>query len=90
MSNLPNWKAADIVYSKAYRVLESLAERGHATPAIGLLRYKNGYPIYSAAGYVSDTMQRLIDALGEGDEETIKGLLLMPKYNVSARATKSQ
>jgi hypothetical protein len=31
--NLPSWKAADEVYSRAYRVLESLAAKGHAIPA---------------------------------------------------------
>lgn len=54
-SNLPEWASASAVYSKAYRVLESMALR-HAS---------------------MDDRRRLIEALDKGDEEVIKGLLLM-------------
>lgn len=49
--NLPNWRGASAVYSKAYRILERMAQGGD-----------------------KDT---LIDALNKGNEEQIKGLLLM-------------
>jgi len=70
MSNLPSWPGAAAVYSKAYRVLENMARRGHATPPVKR-RGKIVKP-----GTVSDEMEALIDALNRGDEETIKGLLL--------------
>jgi hypothetical protein len=28
-------------------------------------------------------MARLIEALGDGNEETVKGLLLMPEYSIA-------
>ena len=62
--NLPAWPSASAVYSKAYRVLERMAERGHVRKSWRQC-------------FVSDDMTRLIDALHAGDEETIKGLLLM-------------
>jgi hypothetical protein len=76
MSNLPSWKGASEVYSKAYLVLGNMArsERGHAKSASGYWRGKKW--IQTDAGYVSDEMKALIDALNDGDEEKIKGLLL--------------
>jgi len=67
MSNLPNWTAAREVYSKAYRVLEAMAENGHVTRS-----WNTCYP--------SQDMRDLIDALNKGDEEQIKGILLLPHY----------
>ena len=69
--NLPTWPGADAVYSKAYRVLESMARRGHATPAA-----THGRRVI-VPGAASPEMRDLIDALGRGDEERIKGLLLI-------------
>lgn len=73
--NLPEWPGASAVYSKAYRVLENMARHGHAKPASGYWHGKHW--IQNCAGSVSTEMSRMIDALGEGNEETIKGLLLM-------------
>lgn len=71
MSNLPNWPAAAQVYSKAYRVLETMAASGHVQRR------------WNFRGWVcspSQDMIDLIDALKEGNEEQIKGMLLLPHY----------
>ena len=72
MSNnsLPSWPNADAVYGRAYRVLERMAQAGHATKAV-VSRGRVLHP-----GSVSQDMRDLIDALNKGDEERIKGLLL--------------
>lgn len=62
-SNLPNWPGASEVYSRAYKVLENMAGRGHVT-------------VLGRRSHVSDDMNKLIFALNRGDEEVIKGLLL--------------
>jgi hypothetical protein len=62
-SNLPNWPGASEVYSRAYKVLENMAGRGHVT-------------VLGMRSHVSDDMSKLIFALNRGDEEIIKGLLL--------------
>jgi len=62
MSNLPEWSGAQHCYSKAYKVLENMASRGHVTKG-------------RSQCFVSDEMTDLIKALDKGDEETIKGLL---------------
>ena len=72
MSNLPAWNGADGVYSRVYRTLERMAKAGHVSPA---KRSKSGHSFIP--GYVSSDMERLVTALGNGDEEEIKGLLLM-------------
>ncbi len=64
LGNLPTWKSASAVYRKAYRTLELMAERGHV---------KRGHHCC----YPSQDMRDLIDALNKGDEEQIKGLLIM-------------
>ena len=66
-SNLPAWPGASKVYSKAYRVLERMSRNTK-------VNYHRGRYICDGP---SDDMQALIDALNEGDEERIKGLLLM-------------
>lgn len=63
MSNLPAWNGAEAVYSRAYKVLENMAGRGHVT-------------VLGMRSHVSDEMSRLIFALNKGDEEVIKSLLL--------------
>lgn len=77
--NLPSFSKASEVYSKAYRVLERMARRGHVTMgrycAVG--RNLKGKAIMDQQRHVSDEMRDLIDALDAGDEEKIKGLLLM-------------
>lgn len=67
MSNLPKWPGASEVYSKAYRILEATARAGHVTQT--KVRGK-------VTCHVSEDMDRLIKALGRGDEEEIKGLVL--------------
>jgi hypothetical protein len=62
-SNLPNWPGACEVYSRAYKVLENMAGRGHVM-------------VLGMRSHVSDDMSKLIFALNRGDEEVIKGLLL--------------
>jgi hypothetical protein len=74
--NLPMWNGASKCYSRAYRILETMARRGHVKPG-RVPKRKSCYP-YTAT--VSDDMQRLIDALNTGNEEEIKGLLLLPYY----------
>lgn len=64
MTNLPNWKSADAVYSKAYRLLERMALAGHVTKQRKQVS-------------VSEDMRDLVDALNIGDEERIKGLIML-------------
>ena len=75
MSNLPEWSSASEVYRKAYRTLELMAQKGHATPGHGY--YHGKHYIQTRQGTISEDMRDLIDALNEGDEARIKGLLLM-------------
>ena len=74
MSNLPKWRGAQAVYSRAYAMLTSMS-RSH----VSIVR---GYCV------VSDDMRLIIDALNSGDEERIKGLLLdcdcLPGESVNA------
>lgn len=67
-SNLPDWPGADICYSRAYRLLECMAKKGHATPA---QTNRRGRAVF--AGYVSDDMKSALDS---GDEESIKGMMI--------------
>ena len=73
--NLPVWPGADYVYSKAGRILEAMNRRGHAKPGICVPTKKGWKTLHP--GSVSEEMTRLIKALGKGDEEELKGLLLM-------------
>lgn len=72
-SSLPDWPGADYCYSKACRVLDAMAKRGHATSA---RMSRNGLR-QLAQRTVSDDMRALIAALNSGDEEKIKGLLAL-------------
>lgn len=67
---LPSWPGASKVYSKAYKALDVMARRGHVELR-GRGKRKRAYP--------SQTMQDLIEALDTGDEERIKGLLMLYK-----------
>jgi len=71
MSNLPSWPGASTVYSKAYRRLEEMAAKGHVKR-----HYNRGWRCS-----VSQEMTDLINALNNGDEETIKAALLFPDYH---------
>lgn len=70
MSDLPNWPGADVCYSRAYRLLEKMAAAGHVT------RVKHGRRYRCE---VSQEMRDLITALDRGDEEYIKGTLLVAR-----------
>lgn len=67
--SLPSWPGADHCYSKAYRLLESMARNGHVS---------RSYNYYRGGRYCtpSQDMKDLIDALDKGDEEAIKAALL--------------
>jgi hypothetical protein len=62
---LPNWPGASKCYSRAYRILEAMQLR----TCKGKKRGQADWPSFDA--------KRLIEALNKGDEEEIKGLLLM-------------
>jgi len=64
--------SAAAVYSRAYEVLKKMAAAGHVTVSrIG--RRTVCHP--------SEDMNDLIDALNRGDEERIKGMLLLHHTN---------
>jgi len=79
-SNLPDWSGASAVYSKAYDLLAQMGQGGHVKRTYGhrggkgLGINKRGYGHSVSA---SPDMEELIDALDVGDEEKIKGLLLL-------------
>lgn len=64
--NLPQWRGAEVCYSRAYRVLENMARNGHVRRA-----FFHGWHCV-----VSIEMETLIKALDSDGEEQIKGLLL--------------
>ncbi len=66
--SLPNWPGAAVCYTRAYDLLERMAQAGHVT------RQKTRR--YGPICTVSDDMARLIKALDNGDENVIKGMLL--------------
>ena len=66
---VPSWRGADAAYSKAYRILEKMG-RSH----VQIDRDRRGRPIRC---HPSDEMRDLVDALNKGDEERIKGLILL-------------
>jgi hypothetical protein len=70
MDNLPKWPGASEIYSRAYRILEKMAQT-HVTAAIVSKRGKVLKP-----GKVSDEMRNFIEALNGGDEEQVKGYVL--------------
>ena len=74
MDNLPTWNGASAVYSKAQRMLEEMSSRGHVT----VERVRG-----TTRSYPSQEMNLLISALNEGDEERIKGLLLLYRTRFS-------
>lgn len=87
MSNLPSWRGASETYSKAYRVLDQMAADGHVS-----IRFWCGKITCSP----SQDMEDLIDALNKGNEEKIKGLLMLardrgykPEKNMKDRERKS-
>ena len=64
MNNLPRWNGASKVYSNAYNCLAQMPKRGHIRSAL-------------KSYYTSQEMDDLIEALNNGNEERIKGLLLL-------------
>ena len=74
-SNLPNWPGEDVVYSKAYRVLEEIQQKYMA----GNTKNKSarGWKKYlKKTNWPPVEVQDLIDALNKGDEEFLKGALM--------------
>jgi len=70
LNNLPSWPGASEVYSRAYDVLEQMgADDWKAHRSSRLTRKLPFSP--------SMEMRDLTEALGEGDEERIKGLMLL-------------
>jgi len=82
------WPGEFKCYVQARRILHNMAMAGHASAATGYYscRYngkwiQNGKWVQTSAGTCSSDMERLIEALNQGDEEQIKGLLLLPYYS---------
>jgi hypothetical protein len=75
MSNLPTWAGASKCYSRAYKVLEVMAKNAPGIP-MPLSRPHKPYERKSSI-VRTDEMDKLIKALDAGDEEIIKGILLM-------------
>lgn len=67
MSNLPDWNGAAAVYSKAYAVLTRMSKTQVTLSKLGR----------KTVATPSDDMNDLVQALNSGDEERIKGLLLV-------------
>lgn len=69
-SNLPNWPGSASCYSRAYRLLEQMAQSGHVERrrVPGKRKQFRCFP--------SEEMNELITALNDGNEEFIKGTLL--------------
>lgn len=63
MSNLPNWPGAQVCYRRAYHLLTLMSAKHVA--------------IVRGRCVPSDEMNELIDALNRGDEERIKGLIML-------------
>jgi hypothetical protein len=65
------WKGQSGAYSRAYRILEAMAQAGHAKPARVNKKGKILQP-----GSVSEEMREFIQSLDSGDEERIKAHIL--------------
>lgn len=80
-ADVPSWSGASEVYSKASKVLDYMAQHGHVTPGgkswVATGKDVKRRSMMSGQKSVSDDMRNLIEALDEGDEERIKGLLLL-------------
>ena len=74
MDNVPTWRGASAVYSRCYKFLELMAQHGHVTQT-----WRRGAAICNT----SDEMDLLVAALDEGDEERLKGLLLLYRTRFS-------
>ena len=73
--SLPSWPGADAAYSKAYRIMEQMAKRGHVIECVPARKRIKGRSTPLRVT-VSDELQAYIDALNKGDEERIKGFNL--------------
>ena len=69
--NLPPWKGASAVYSRAYRILANL-NRTAATAQMETARKRRRAFHFDPP----EEARELIEALGKGNEEHIKGLVL--------------
>jgi len=78
-SNLPKWQGAAHCYSRAYRLLEQWGAANYAAAASALKgRHRRvGGVLVMPCPVPTDEMKSLTDALQRGDEEKIKGILLL-------------
>lgn len=65
----PTWPGAATAYSRACRILSVMAQSGHVTPSPSSTKRRPQMT-------VSAEMRDFIDALGRGNEEQIKELVL--------------
>ena len=80
MADLPSWNGADKVYSNAYKMLDVMSKNGHVKTSFGQTgkdQYGNKVFGSGISCYPSEDMNNLIEALNKGDEEKIKGLMLL-------------
>ena len=76
ISKLPNWPGAKHCYSRAYRLLERWGAANHAA-AVANFKGKHRRVGGVSCPAPTDEMVSLIDALNKGDEEKIKGILML-------------
>lgn len=78
--NIPGWRGADRVYSRAYVWCQRLADAHFTawcqTSAGRRWKRLRGTSPYDCGFIVREDVQRMIEALNKGDEETIKAFLL--------------
>ncbi len=75
--NLPKWSGADRVYSNAYKMLKTMGESGHVSREFGRQKNEYGWGPVDYYCIPDDDMNNLIEALDKGDEEKIKGLMML-------------
>ena len=80
-SNLPEWAGAESVYSRCYRFLELMAHNGHVT---------SGYRMGKCNVTSSQDMDDMIEALANGDEERLKGLVMLYRDRFSYLSTEME
>lgn len=74
ISKLPCWPGAEHCYSRAYQLLERW---GAANYTAAVANFKGKHRRVGGCPAPTDEMKSLIDALNKGDEEKIKGILML-------------
>lgn len=79
ISKLSNWPGAEHCYSRAYRLLERWGGANYAAAAANFKgkHRRVGGVLVMPCPVPTDEMKSLIDALNKGDEEKIKGILML-------------